>query len=60
MRAAGGYFSRLPFFSGRMSDLSFRFLARTAERDFPPVAARLDLGMTVRFPSAGQLGQARD
>ena len=55
-----GYLSRLPFFSGRASDFSFRFWARTAERDLPPAAARLDLGMTVHFPFAGELGQARD
>jgi hypothetical protein len=34
-----------PFFSGALSVLSFRFLARTAARDLPPAAARFDLGI---------------
>jgi hypothetical protein len=46
-----------PFFSGRASDFSLRFCARTAARDLPPAAALLDLGMKGVFLS-GRLGQA--
>ena len=58
-RIPGGYYRRdylspLPRrFSGAASALSFRFLARTAERDFPPAAARLDLGHDVMPTSLG-------